>query len=1778
MAARRRRTTEKLRQSGSRRKRLRIEALEVRCLLSAQPVINEFLASNTGVFQDEDGDFSDFLELTNRGDEPVNLAGWYLTDNASDLTKWQIPSVNLPPGQFLVVFASNKDRATAGNQLHTNFALAAEGEYLALVQPDGETVASAFTPQFPPQYEDVSYGIAASSAETKLIELGSGAQVLIPSSESLGTTWVNPGFVPNPPWQTGPLAIGYGASQVPPPSTTVLQVDFNDRNNTGNTQPGFSSFAINGTTNIQTAPVTRSFGGINVTLTDVSGAGYDDRSRSTPTNSGTFSDAQLLQDFVFSTTNTGTGGLDVSIDGLVAGATYTLTVWSYDSGSTGQRTSDWTANGVTVEDYGFDGAATPTSNDTYKFGFVVAANSQGRIVLQGRKDESTNNFAVFLNALRLETGDTLNPPPTAANVLRVDFNDRTEGEAGAANTEQGYSTMTLDESPAVFDEIEVTISPYGATTLDDRDRTGPVDAGSFSLDQVYDDVIYAVNGAAGTGMEILVEGLVPNATYDLLLRSYDFGASGARQSIWTEESSGQSVVIASPYSFDGNVVPASNNDYAMRASLVTSAQGTLLLRGVQVGADRSVMVNALELTRSGFGELVGTDVKSSMMNANSSAFIRVPFSVPSLAAVDQLLLDMQYDAGFVAYLNGQEVARRNAPTAAGVPPAFNAVATTERSNSEALAAETIDLTQFKHLLSQGSNNVLAIHGLNSAAGDEDFLIAPQLRAISVGGSALRYFETPTPGAVNTSGVIDFVSAVQSSAGHGFYDAPFSVTLTTPTSGTSIYYTFDGSVPAPGNPKAMLYTAPFIVDTTTVLRSAAVREGWADSPVTTATYLFLGDVLGQTINPSNPASNPFGLAYPATWQANAAGDYNIDPEVVAQWDDNNPANQDFGIREALLSLPTMSIVMPHNDLWSASTGIYPNSTSQGDAWRRAGSIEYINPETGEQFQYNVGVQMHGAASRDNVRLKKHSFRLVFNPEFDGPGRLRFPLFEDSDFADINTVVMKAAFTDSFATRTISGRYTPITASYMRDVSMLDAQRAMGSLAPHATYVHLYINGLYWGLYYPAERTDDAYLASHIGGNQEDWDIVKDFNELFRGNKDAWNAMFALVNQLPGKTDAQADAIYQQLQGRNPDGTLNPALPVYLDMDNLIDYTISHLYAGVEDWPSHNWVAARNRVNPGAGFQFFTWDQEIAWDGRFRDRTDNQAGYQVDIPNTPGQLYLFLRRESPEFRLRFADRVQKHMFNDGALTIANTQERWQARADQIEAAIIGESARWGDAREGEVVNVPPTTTVPLLTVNHWRDSVADVHDQYIPQSHPLTMTRFTADGLFPTVGAPQFSQFGGEVAEGFSLAMSTTSGGATIWYTTNGQDPRLLGGAVNTGSATAYSGGVLIDGNTTIKARTRVGSTWSALTEATFVVSPENGGVVITEINYHPYDVTAEEEAAIPGVAEDSFEFIEIHNTHPTKSINLANMSLAGGLSFTFGNVSLGPGQFALVVEDAAAFMTRYGAGHNILGTWSGGLNNAGDTVELRNALGGLMMATTYADAAPWSQAADGDGPTLELFNPAGNGGDAANWRASFYDGGSPGGARESLPGDYNRDRVVDAADHVAWRANFGRSVEVELSADGNGDGAVDAADYAVWRNNQGATSTGGGAALTQTVSAENVSDAAQPQNGVALAIKDSAFGLLGSTRPLPTADSTPPHFRRMGGSTEFEAERLLGARATGSPRWRQNVDSLPTVDRCVAEFQSTGEPIDRDELNSMLGWNDAAASELLDRALEMLISK
>ena len=121
----------------------------------AGPVISEFLASNRAGIVDEDGDTSDWIEIHNPDPVSISLGGWFLTDSPANRMKWRFPEVILPPRGYLLIFASGKDRRDPTLQLHADFSLDAEGEYLALVPPEGGAPLTEFAPRFPPQRVDV---------------------------------------------------------------------------------------------------------------------------------------------------------------------------------------------------------------------------------------------------------------------------------------------------------------------------------------------------------------------------------------------------------------------------------------------------------------------------------------------------------------------------------------------------------------------------------------------------------------------------------------------------------------------------------------------------------------------------------------------------------------------------------------------------------------------------------------------------------------------------------------------------------------------------------------------------------------------------------------------------------------------------------------------------------------------------------------------------------------------------------------------------------------------------------------------------------------------------------------------------------------------------------------------------------------------------------------------------------------------------------------------------------------------------------------------------------------------------------------------------------------------------------------------------------------------------------------------------------------------------------------------------------------------------------------
>ncbi len=186
----------------------------------ATPIISEFLASNQGELLDAAGESSDWIEIYNPTGTAIDLYQYSLTNNASNLTKWQFPHVTVAPQGFLIVFADSED-ITTGPELHTNFNLGAAGDYLALVDPNGN-ILSQFSPTYPPQVGDVSYGVNFNS--TTLIGTGASAQTWIPTDNSLGTTWTSTSFSPSG-WISGTTGVGFGIEQ---PGFNVTYVQGNE--------------------------------------------------------------------------------------------------------------------------------------------------------------------------------------------------------------------------------------------------------------------------------------------------------------------------------------------------------------------------------------------------------------------------------------------------------------------------------------------------------------------------------------------------------------------------------------------------------------------------------------------------------------------------------------------------------------------------------------------------------------------------------------------------------------------------------------------------------------------------------------------------------------------------------------------------------------------------------------------------------------------------------------------------------------------------------------------------------------------------------------------------------------------------------------------------------------------------------------------------------------------------------------------------------------------------------------------------------------------------------------------------------------------------------------------------------------------------------------------------------------------------------------------------------------------------------------------------------------
>ena len=776
--------------------------------------------------------------------------------------------------------------------------------------------------------------------------------------------------------------------------------------------------------------------------------------------------------------------------------------------------------------------------------------------------------------------------------------------------------------------------------------------------------------------------------------------------------------------------------------------------GLTAAQVQALAAGSSPLAIAGVTPYVKTNVSASMLNVNASGYLRVPFTAPRPGGdYEQFALRVRYEDGFVAYLNGTEIVRRNAPAG----QQWNSAAGSDRTLSAAVVAETIDLAAFKNLLTTGAN-VLAIHAMNSAAGSPELLVSPELIGTDIVETPNRYM-VPTPALENTGGYDGFVADTQFSVNRGWFTAPFNTTITCATAGATLAYTTDGSTPTLTHGTQV--AAPNVtlgISATTMLRVAAFKTGFWPVDPDTQTYIFTNQVRNQ---PAAPAG------YPATWSGGVAADYAVDPNVV------NATIAGYSFEQALTALPTISIVGAHDDLWGPG-GIYYNTQQRGLASERRVSIEYFHPDgIGNTWHAGAGLRPHGNSSRDHGFTPKHPLRVYFRGEY-GTGKLKEKVFEDSPLQEFNRLHLRAASTDSWPVADGPPRWVNEKGTYIRDGYMRQSMRDAGNLSGHSRFVQLFINGLYWGVYEITERPEEDFAAGYLGGVKDEYDVIKDFAELASGNMTAWNQLMALANASTLTTDAG----YWQVQGRNADGTLNPAIEPLLHMQSFIDYMILHIAGGAEDWPNHNYWSARRRGALSDGFHFFPWDQEISNDDV--NRTGSviwpNTFETVNAPNSPAILYDKLR-QGPAFKDRFRERVHALFYNGGPLTQANSRARWAAFQATLDQAIVGESARWGDHRGTPAFK---RETTWLGEMNFMQAAGTGFWDVM----WPVQITRFRNVSLYPSIDQPVLSRAAGPAPPGTQVFLSSPVG--AIYFTTDGTDPR---GANGQPAATAqqYQGG-------------------------------------------------------------------------------------------------------------------------------------------------------------------------------------------------------------------------------------------------------------------------------------------------------------------------------------------------------------------------------------------------------
>lgn len=965
----------------------------------------------------------------------------------------------------------------------------------------------------------------------------------------------------------------------------------------------------------------------------------------------------------------------------------------------------------------------------------------------------------------------------------------------------------------------------------------------------------------------------------------------------------------------------------------------------------------------------GGDIAARMKNQQRTACLRVPFEVADPAKVVSLRLRMRWDDGFIAWINGVEIARNAVPSAA----AWNSVGGGNRN--EALNNDWTDFTAAPGPLNlTAGTNMLAIHGFNTTTTSSDFLLLPVVEIVTSGAdSPPGYFATPTPGAANGSA------------------GPIGPVLGEPTA----------SLPRPAGNN----TSPPQKLTVRISRSlhaihpASARVAWR-TQFGAESFLPLTDdgvppdaVAGDGIFSASLPTNGPATGQILRWRFEAA-DVNGNTSTAPDFSDPLDSDRYFGTVALDAGEATSALPVVHQFI--------ENPSAAGTAAGTRGALYHLG-----RFYDNIAIDLHGQSTAGFAK-KSHNF------DFNANNRFTWSESADRKVKDVDILSNHA---DKTRTRNTLAHEVVLRA---------------GGVHHFAFPIRVHRNGAFHGVFDMVEDGDERMLERN--GLNPDGALYKMYDALA-----STNGGEKKTRREEDKSDLQA-----LINGLNPATALATRRTFAYDHINLpatINYLATRQLISDKDHGHKNYYMYRDT---GRTYEWrpIIWDVDLT----FGHDWNSGPGYFDDAiyhasPIRPVQteinrLYRLIA-ETPEFRAMFLRRFRTLM-DETLQRVGVRTGVLESRMRQIVATIDPDPvpsawtdadldfAKWGTWGRG----LAPRDEVEHVIQNYFqprRAFLADVQpssrQRYglasgsgdplpdVPQLNTPGMVVFDGLDFNPSSGtqADEYLSLRNTTAQAVDLSGWTVEGAVRHAFESGTVIPSGTGTAVvefqgrihlakdaaafrNRSSGPTGGQKRLVQGNYSGQLSARGESLAlrdaSGLLIATFdyagAPTAHQLALRIAEIQYHPAPPTAVETSALPGVAKDDFEFLELVNLGESP-LDLTGCRFTAGIDFTFPATTLAAGARLIVAKYPAAFAVRHPLANTlVLGPYDGQLDNAGERLELTDPAGEVILDFSYKDG--WYPATDGGGRSLVLRDPAiphSGFGEPVSWGISTAPQGSPG---------------------------------------------------------------------------------------------------------------------------------------------------------------------------------------------------